>query len=164
MIEVRRAREGDDLRAIGDIYVRSWQAAYQGLVPQEFLDALSVDRWVGAFEKGMNPACLLIEDGRFIGTSSLRSGRDAGMEDMGEIVSIYLLPEYYGRGLGRMLIDAVEAELRKMGFEMLYLWVLRDNARARRFYEKAGFVPSGDERTIEIGGAALEEVRYVKAR
>lgn len=49
------------------------------------------------------------------------------------------------------------------GFHEMALWVLKENWRARRFYERAGFLPDGAEEPFEVGGAVVPEVRYVRA-
>ena len=56
----------------------------------------------------------------------------------GEVVSLYLLPAYYRKGYGRELLESVRDALLEH-YEGVYLWVLRENARARAFYEKLGF-------------------------
>jgi len=58
-------------------------------------------------------------------------------------------------------MQAALDELKSSGFDSVLLWVLRDNAVARAFYEKIGFVESGDEKPIIIGGKELIEVRYI---
>lgn len=55
--------------------------------------------------------------------------RDPSLPDWGEIVSIYLLPEHFGKGYGSVL-------LKHAGYEDAYLWVWKDNKPARLFYEK----------------------------
>ena len=62
--------------------------------------------------------------------------------------------------LKKILERAVE-ELHKRGFQKVLLWVLEENARARHFYEKHGFVCSGDAREDEIGGKIVREARYI---
>jgi hypothetical protein len=47
-----------------------------------------------------------------------------------------------------------------MGFAESVLWVLPGNARARRFYEIAGWVADGTERTADVFGVTVPEVRY----
>jgi hypothetical protein len=49
-VEVRRARVGDE-RAIADVHVRTWQAAYRGQVPDAFLDGLSIERRTQAWSQ-----------------------------------------------------------------------------------------------------------------
>jgi hypothetical protein len=53
--------------------------------------------------------------------------------------------------------------LRRAGFLDVTLWVLKGNAGALRFYGANGFVVDpGVEKTVELGGAALVEVRLRK--
>lgn len=84
------------------------------------------------------------------------------MPDYGEIISTYFLPEYMGKGHGKELLSAVMDELKTMGFDEVFLWVLEDNHNARHFYEKCGFQKS--DRVIEtcIGGKDLTEVQYIR--
>ena len=81
---------------------------------------------------------------------------------MGELVSLYLLPRCAGKGIGKALMDAAAAGLKSMGFSRMFLWVLEDNYRARRFYEKAGFRLGPGILNDEICGKALRELQYVK--
>ena len=78
-----------------------------------------------------------------------------------KIVSIYLLPQYYGKGLGNKLLKSAVLDLKKSGYKSIYLWVLKDNHRAKRFYEKNGFHYNNDECVCEIMGEQLTELRYV---
>ena len=77
------------------------------------------------------------------------------------MISLYLLPEYMGKGYGNRLLETAVTELRKQGYANVFLWVLEENDRARRFYERFGFSPTGDITEIELGGKALREIRYV---
>ena len=95
-----------------------------------------------------------------MGTSSVCPSRWEGCPGFGEIVSLYLLPEYMGRGFGKALLEAAVEALAGQGFREVLLWVLEENRRARRFYERAGFSCSGDRREDEIGGKLLWEVLY----
>lgn len=83
------------------------------------------------------------------------------VENCGEIVSIYFLPQYMGKGFGTLLMQAALAELKKMGYQSCCLWVLEENERARHFYEKMGFGPDGTYMEQEIEGKSLREMRYV---
>ena len=71
-------------------------------------------------------------------------------------------PQHWGTGVGRALIEAGEDELRRLGHRDAILWVLDDNPRARRFYERAGWSVDGEAREIHIFGFDVAEVRYTK--
>jgi GNAT superfamily N-acetyltransferase len=160
-MEIRKIAPEDDLDAISRIYVRSWKAAYKGIVPQDYLDELPETKWSQVIAKSEWTSLVLIEDGEMIGASAVSPGRDTAMADWGEIISIYLLPEYFGKGYGKPLLKAAIAELKAMGHSFIYLWVLEENGRARAFYEKNGFTASPDRHVDSIGGKDLVEVRYI---
>jgi len=79
----------------------------------------------------------------------------------GEVYAIYLAPAAWSTGTGRALMDAALAGLRVAGYQSVVLWVLTGNARARRFYGKAGFAPDGAT-NILTGLGGVEELRYVR--
>lgn len=81
-------------------------------------------------------------------------------DGFGEIVAIYFLPGYIGKGYGKELLRVVIRQLKKLGFQDIFLWVLEDNLRARKFYEKEGFSFSGNYQEDMIGGKKLREMQY----
>jgi len=161
-ITIREVTEADDFNAIGEVYAQSWKVAYRGIMPQEYLDGLLGERWAKTLAKLQYRAMVALEDGEYVGTSAFGAARDDTMAGYGEIISIYLLPEHFGRGYAEPLLNAVENALSAEGYTSAYLWVLSDNARAIRFYEKQGFCHNGDVAEIEIAGVKLTECRYVK--
>jgi len=102
----------------------------------------------------------MIVKGEYIGTSGVCPARDEKMSGWGEIMSIYLLPEYFGKGFGKPLMDNSISFLLTRGYANIYVWVLELNVMARRFYEKNGFVLS-DKKPNSIGGKDLVSVRYI---
>lgn len=76
--------------------------------------------------------------------------------------AIYLDPEHLGTGVGRALMREALRQCAALGHERVYLWVVRGNARARRFYERAGFHADGAEEPYEVEGVAVPEMRYVR--
>ncbi|WP_330405892.1 GNAT family N-acetyltransferase [Faecalicatena contorta] len=80
---------------------------------------------------------------------------------MGEIISIYLLPEYLGKGYGKQLLQAAIDDLIQMGYKDIFLYVLEANAKTRRFYERFGFKASSAYLEDNIGGKCLREIQYV---
>ncbi|MDL2218522.1 GNAT family N-acetyltransferase [Christensenellaceae bacterium OttesenSCG-928-M15] len=158
---IREVDGADDFDAIADIYVKSWQAAYRGIVPQNYLDGLKPDGWSALLSKGAFTSFVAVENGNCIGTASVCAARDETKKGWGELVSIYLLPTYFGKGVAEQLFQKAIATLRAQGFSDIYLYVLKENVRARRFYEKHGFSPTADTLQIEISGKPLAEIRYI---
>lgn len=78
-------------------------------------------------------------------------------------MALYLAPESVGQGIGRALFAHAVEDLRQRGYTEAILWVLRNNQRARTFYEAAGWTPDGVSKTEERPGALLDEVRYHKS-
>jgi ribosomal protein S18 acetylase RimI-like enzyme len=145
---IRRA-DTADASAIADIHVRAWQAAYRGLVPDEQLERLDVDRCAAAWESQLVdsswPAYVLNGDGVVRGFCSTAkcAESDLDSEQAAEMPALYLDPGLWGRGHGRMLCEAVMAELRLRGFSQVVVWVLDGNERATGFYRALGFVADG---------------------
>ena len=158
-MEIRYLSPEDDLYAVSNVYEQSWKYAYKNIVPQQYLDSIPAGRWV----KQVAENCLVaVENGCIVGTSSICGSRWEKYSTYGEIVSIYFLPEYMGKGYGKLLLERAAGELHKRGFQKLLLWVLEENTRARNFYSKCGFSPSGEVMTDCIGGKELKEVMYVR--
>jgi ribosomal protein S18 acetylase RimI-like enzyme len=99
--------------------------------------------------------------GEIVGFVSVGRGTDPDTD--GELYAIYVLPAYWGSGVGRALMQAGEERLRELGHQHAILWVLEDNPRARRFYEAAGWTLDGTRRPIEIFGQPVPEMRYEKS-
>ena len=79
-----------------------------------------------------------------------------------ELYALYVHPAWWSTGTGRALMDRVLAKVRAAGYACITLWVLEANARARRFYQRAGFAPDGARHVLdELGG--VTEIRYRRA-
>ena len=76
---------------------------------------------------------------------------------------MYLLLPALGRGVGRDLLSQVTEQLRAAGYLRAVLWVLRANARARRFYEATGWRWDGTVVVHAFDGEERSVVRYVIA-
>lgn len=160
-MEIRYINQDDDLFLISNIYESSWKYAYKDIIPQNCLNSIPKGRWIKSITKeGMNNL-VLIEKGIPIGTASFCKSRWERYNSYGEIVSIYFLPDYMGKGYGNHLLEKCIEELKSFGYDKLLLWVLEDNLRARRFYEKNGFVCSDEYINDNIGGKGLREVMYI---
>lgn len=157
-----------DALPIATIHVEAWRVAYQGIVPDEFLRALSVEErhlgWQQILETEESLTWVAEDGDMALGWISMGKSRDANAPpSIGEIWAIYVRPDHWSRGVGRALCTAAEQELRRQGFTDVTLWVLKDNERALRFYVSNGFIRDAcEDRIIERGGKALSEVRMKK--
>ncbi len=157
---------------IAIVHVRSWQAAYRGLVPQEYLDNLEVEQRYPVWERilgeaGWPRAGTFVTEygGNVVGFASICPARDDDEQpaSAGELAAIYLLPGAWGKGLGRELMVSVLSALSDAGFDEATLWVLDTNSRARRFYEAVGWHADGAVKHDATRGFVLNEVRYRRA-
>lgn len=160
-MEIRYITPEDNTFEISNIYERSWKYAYRNIVPQDFLDSIPAGKWADRVTAEGVQSLVVSESNSLIGTASFCRSRWDKYSDYGEIISIYFLPEYIGKGYGGHLFLKCLNELKKAEFERILLWVLEDNHRARAFYEKYGFAFSGEYRTEQIGGKELRELMYV---
>jgi GNAT superfamily N-acetyltransferase len=76
-----------------------------------------------------------------------------------ELYALYVRPAWWSTGTGHALMEKVLARSAAAGYRSITLWVLRDNQRARRFYERAGFAPDGATNVLTGLGGVIE-VRY----
>src|SRR2546423_13104211 len=165
-MRIRRANEAD-VNAIAEIHVRSWQAAYAGLLPGPALDALSIPdrtkRWRETFDRPPPGFRVWIgeDDELVVGFSSTGPSRDSSAESAtAELHTIYLRPDFIGTGRGRALFAHAVDDLRAQGYRAAELWVLVGNERARRFYEAAGWHTDGEEKIETLHGIEVHEIRY----
>lgn len=157
-----------DATHIASVHVRSWQGAYRGLLPDQLLDRLSVERRAAWWSEAIGVAALdvyvvLDQKESIVGFASLQLTRDNDAPPgTAELTTLYVLPDFWGKGYGRALMEAVLQKAKERGYASISLWVLESNVRARRFYEIAGFRPDGAVKTETWQGVVLPEVRYVR--
>jgi ribosomal protein S18 acetylase RimI-like enzyme len=161
------AAKSTDCRAVAQIHVDAWRAAYVGMVPSDYLAALSIDQresmWRTAVERGTPRVLVARTAADLVGWVAYGRCRDDGAgPDVGEIWAIYVAPTAWSNGVGQALWKAACQDLHEQGYCSVTLWVIRDNARAIRFYERSGFAIEHDSaKEFEIGGARITEVRLV---
>jgi GNAT superfamily N-acetyltransferase len=163
-----RPAEPDDAMDVAGVHVRSWQAAYRGLLPDAYLDGLRAEDRAQRYRFGSDdvrdPATIVAtEDGTICGFATTAPARDSDAQDDGELFALYVDPEWWGRGFGAALIAAARGRLVDLGFRNAVLWLLAGNARADRFYRIDGWLPDGPARTDSVWGVTVDEVRYRRA-
>jgi ribosomal protein S18 acetylase RimI-like enzyme len=166
MAQVRKAKVEDASR-IALAHVRSWQVAYRGHMPDEFLDSLDVDKHTNIWrELTQDPEKIILvaedSESNIEGFSALGPSRDADANpNTAEVSAIYVHPEKWRKGIGRALLSASLDQVRKCEFNRVTLWVLKANQRARSFYESFGFIQDGAIKDDDHWKSfAVREVRY----
>jgi GNAT superfamily N-acetyltransferase len=162
-----RLADATDAMAVARVHVRSWQAAYRTLLPDDYLDQLRPEdraqRYDFAALDPDKPRTIVAEDeGSICGFATTAPSRDADLPDHGELYALYVDPEMWGRGIGIALMSAARTQLVGAGFRSAVLWVLAGNVRAARFYQTNGWAPDGQRRTDVVWGVTVDEVRYVR--
>ena len=172
MVTIRTATV-DDAEHIAAIHNETWQAVYADVMPRQFLDGLDLVARTNMWRRAAGfapPFGLFIADidGDVTGFASVGPFRDAdGNRDdsVGEVFAIYVAPGHWSTGTGLALMRTGVDHLAGNGLTEVRLWVVTDNPRARRFYERFGFVADGVQRVEDFGadypGAKpVDEMRY----
>lgn len=164
MLILRRATPDDTIEVAG-VHVRSWQAGYRGLLPQEYLDSLNPrDRAArytfGATGPGQPVTAVAIEQSTICGFATTAACRDDDAAEAGELCALYVDPGHWGRGVGRTLLADARDRLAQEGFLEAVLWVLVGNERAERLYRADGWALDGSRRQEQLWGVTADEVRY----
>jgi ribosomal protein S18 acetylase RimI-like enzyme len=166
---IRTARPGDGA-GLARVHIETWQAAYKGQLPDEFLDGMTsqLEQRTAWWERMIASAAdrrwtqFVAEDADSIvgfATCGPAEGDDADPH-VGQVYAIYVHPRGWRKGIGRQLFERAAEVLREAGYSTAVLWVLGTNTRARRFYEAAGWQPDGGTRSETRGEVVLHEVRY----
>jgi ribosomal protein S18 acetylase RimI-like enzyme len=167
---IRVAREAD-APAIAAVHVDAWRETYAGVVPDHVLSGLSVNRrtevWTRIISnpEAFNSSTVFVAEREGVvagfGCCGLQRTENLNAQGYdGEISSIYLLRSFQRCGLGLALMSAMGQELRRRQLQAASLWVLRDNQKACRFYERLGGDIVGDKKDIHEEGVVFVEVAY----
>lgn len=151
-IEIKQMETEDEIRGKAYVHWYSWHTVYAGLVDQAYLDQLTPEKMEEkAFQWRDN--ILVAKDGdRVVGFTGYGKSGEAGPE-AGEIFALYVLSEYFGTGLGLQLMNAALKQLRD--YRIIRVWLLKENKRAYRFYQKCGFAPDGNEKLSKVGAVGI---------
>lgn len=157
-----------DTESIARVQVASWISVYRGVLPDSVIDRLTVEtrtaQWNRFFAEPPPRSAIFVAEhlGEVVGMAQVGPTRDEDpdSERIGEVLAIYVTPDYWDRGHGRELIEQSLAWLRDSGFFAATLWVLATNTRGRAFCDAGGWRLDDATRIDETFGESLPEVRY----
>ncbi len=161
-IEICKAKKGDESK-LAFIQTESWKAAFADILDADELKRCTdMDKTIAMYEKVLaNPAMhlnLQLIDGKAHGiTAWSRNRADLG-DNVAELICIHSLQDKWRKGYGSMMMEQVLTEMKEAAYNNVILWVFADNTRARAFYEKHGFVLSGQEKLAN----GIKELMYQK--
>jgi len=165
---IRRARL-EDAAAVAHVHVMGWRETYPGIVPARTLASMDVFSrtryWAQVLDNKRNRTDVFVAEMPIDGEDRVIGFGVTGPEQVGltgyagEFHALYVLKVGQGQGLGTRLMATMAAALVLRGMTACTVWALRDNWRARRFYEKMGGVLVSD-RPLMFDGTQVMEVAY----
>ena len=152
----------EDAAALANVEIKSIQHAYQEFMPAAYLKKIDVpnkpERWRNGLQSTSDDRVVVaVHDETVIGF--VRAGKSKE-ENVGFITYLFILPEYWGAGIGKALMGKAMDIFRDFKFNAAQLYVYCDNVRARRFYERLDWTLNGQTYTQDIEGIKLEMVCY----
>lgn len=154
----------EDAAGIAYVEVVSQQSGYRAFLPASHLDSMSIcDRtqgWQNALQPGdPERTVVAVHNEKIIGFARAGKCSEAGV---GGITYLFVLSEYWGTGVGQALMSQATDIMRDFGLVSAKLYVYRDNARGRRFYERLGWKPDGRTYDHEFEGEIFQLLCYVR--
>lgn len=160
VITIKAMETAEEIEGKSLVHWQTWREAYNEILLAEFQEQMTLDKCRFYSQKYPENTLIALDDAKVVGFVSYGDFRDSA-RIAGEIFALYVLKDYYGKGVGQQLIQAAFAALD--GYQEIVLWVLEDNKRAIAFYEKMGFVFDGEEKVIDLG-KAVKEKRMIYVR
>ena len=158
---IKLAETDEELCGRGYVHCTSWQKAYRGIVCDRYLDSMTVEATTARARQFPENTLVAKDKEKVVGFAVYGSSRDEDLMNAGEVIAIYVLPEYYNRKIGYRLMN--EAFSRLGEYNTVFLWVLEKNERAIRFYQKDGFEFDGRKKQWNLG-TPVSIVRMIKKR
>ncbi|MFZ0666928.1 MAG: GNAT family N-acetyltransferase [Acidimicrobiales bacterium] len=164
---ILRYAEPSEALAVATVHVRSWQSAYAGLLPEDYLNGLKPQERAERYtfhnrgpERGETMVAVG-DDDEICGFATYGPTPDSQSDGRsGQLYALYVDPDHWRHGVGRLLITDVHERLTAFGFDEALLWVLVGNTRAENFYRSMGWKSDGIRRNDEVWGTPVEELRY----
>lgn len=165
-VEIRPANL-EDAQPIAQAHIKSWKAAYKGIIDQSYLDnglnvAERTQRWrENLAEEGWKTTFVAVAGSCVAGFATVGPSRNEACPDYAELYAIYLDPDWFGKGVGAQLFNRAVQHARAQGFDKMFVNFLSENHQALAFYERLGAAQKPDaKKTVTIDGKSYPEAVY----
>ena len=135
------------------VHWQTWREAYDDLLPADFQETMTLEKCRFFSQKYPENTLIAMDGKKVVGFISYGNYRDENIQ-AGEIIALYVLKDYYGKGVSKQLMHAAFVALDQ--FSEIYLWVLKDNKRAIASYQKMGFTFDDQEQILKLGKPVKE--------
>ena len=153
VITIKPMVTAEEIEGKSRVHWQTWREAYDEILPVEFQEQMTLDKCRFYSQKYPENTLIALDGMKVVGFISYGNFRDETIQ-AGEIIALYVLKDYYGKGIAQKLMTEVMTILEP--FSEIFLWVLKENKRAIAFYQKMGFTFDGQEKILELGKPIIE--------
>jgi ribosomal protein S18 acetylase RimI-like enzyme len=158
-----------DSAGIAAVHVETWQVAYKDLLLEDHLSRLNIADRTKSWSENLGNSELktrtivALDSGIVVGFIKVGASEDdPEFNNSAEIWALYVHPTKQGLGIGNLLLDEGLKVLEIDGFDEVELWVLKDNLKARHWYESKGWEFNGKTKAEINAGFTSTFMGYAK--
>ena len=152
---IKEMESEEEVHGKAYVHYKSWHETYTGLVDTEYMSGITLEKCIKVAHKWRENILVAKDGDKIIGFVGYGAYRDATLPEHGEVYAIYVLEEYHGLKVGYALMNAAIEKL--TDYKKIAVWVLKDNNKAIRFYERYGFRYDGTDAEIILGTSNTEQ-------
>ena len=156
-LTIKQMETPEEIEGKSLVHWQAWREAYDDILPTEFQETMTLERCRFFSQKYPENTLIAMDGLKVVGFISYGNFRDEIIQ-AGEIFALYVLKDYYGKGIAQKLMTEALSTLEH--FSEIFLWVLKENKRAIAFYQKMDFTFDGQEKILELG-KPIKEKRMV---
>ena len=153
VITIKVMETPEEIEGKSFVHWQTWREAYDDLLPAKFQETMTLERCRFFSQKYPENTLIAMDGMKVVGFISYGNFRNETIQ-AGEIIALYVLKDYYGKGIAQKLMKEALSTLDR--FSEIFLWVLKENKRAIAFYQKMGFTVDGQEKILELGKPIIE--------
>lgn len=151
-----RPATASDAPEVAAIWCSGWRDGHLGGVPDELVAVRTPESFQKRAADRVGDTTVAAIDGSVAGFIMVIAD---------EVEQVYVAAEHRGTGVAQLLLKAAEDQVARNGFEQAWLAVVTSNARARRFYARAGWIDQGEfnyHAFTEAGPIMVPAHRYIR--